>query len=300
MRGCALWASLLPMVALACGPKRPTARPTPPPTVAELEQAWSTRQQRVTSMDARVRATSWLGGERVRATVLMLVDRAGRLRFEAEVSLQGTVAVLATDLLRFEFLDVQRNELRRGPACPANVASLVRIPLAPPEVAAILLGDALRPEAMGSAARTPASAQGTARAPTVEWDADARADVLVVPRHDGWLRLSWQNWPASQPGPQATSARPERLVAVAATDADGRPRWRVAYDDFKEVVPPGTSRAVAMPSMIRFAQGAASFDEGVEIKVKEQSLNPALDPAAFTVTAPAGTPTLEVGCGPAP
>lgn len=287
------FAALLALTALACGPKGPVARPTPPPAVAELAQAWAARQSRVTAMDARVRATSWLGGERVRATVLMLVDRPGRLRFEAEVSLQGTVAVLATDPVRFEFLDVQRNELRRGPACPTNVASLVRIPLAPAEVAAILLGDALRPETSGAAAA--ASSVGE-RTTSVEWDGRAGADVLVVPHPDGWLRLSWTGWLS---GP-SSSARPERLVGVVATDLDGRPRWRVSYEDFKEVVPPGAGRAVAMPATIRFAQGATSFDEGVEIKVKEQSLNPAIDPAAFTVTAPPGTPTLDVGCGPAP
>lgn len=286
-------AALLALTALACGPKGPVARPTPPPAAAELAQAWAARQDRVTAMDARVRATSWLGGERVRATVLMLVDRPGRLRFEAEVSLQGTVAVLATDPVRFEFLDVQRNELRRGPACPANVASLVRIPLAPAEVAAILLGDALRPETSGAAAAA-ASSLGSERSASVEWDGRAGADVLVVPRPDGWLRLSWTGWP-SGPSP---SPRPERLVAVVATDLEGRPRWRVAYEDFKEVVPPGAGRAVAMPATIRFTQGATSFDEGVEIKVKEQSLNPAIDPAAFTVTPPPGTPTIEVGCGP--
>ena len=98
-------------------------------------------------MSARVRATSWLGGERVRATVNMLVERDGHLRFEAEVSLQGTVATLATDGATFALLDARKNELSRGPACPANVASLIRIPLAPADVAAVLLGDARLPDA---------------------------------------------------------------------------------------------------------------------------------------------------------
>ena len=115
--------------------------------------ALAARQQAVAGMSARVRATSWLGGERVRATVNMLVERDGHLRFEAEVSLQGTVATLATDGATFALLDARKNELSRGPACPANVASLIRIPLAPAEVAAILLGDARLPEAANVEAR---------------------------------------------------------------------------------------------------------------------------------------------------
>ena len=125
----------------------PVARPYPAPTPEALTAALAARQQAVAGMSARVRATSWLGGERVRATVNMLVERDGHLRFEAEVSLQGTVATLATDGATFALLDARKNELSRGPACPANVASLIRIPLAPADVAAILLGDARLPEA---------------------------------------------------------------------------------------------------------------------------------------------------------
>src|SRR5438552_11954045 len=125
------------MVGAGCGPHGPVARAYPPPSPETLAAALAARQRAITSMNARVRATSWLGGDRIRATVLMLVERSGRLRLEAEVSLQGTVAVLASDGQRFALLDMRKNELRRGPACPANIASLIRIPLSPAEVAAI-------------------------------------------------------------------------------------------------------------------------------------------------------------------
>src|SRR5438046_8985262 len=115
--------------ALGCAHAAPKVRAYPEPDVATLSGVLTARQKAVHGMNARVRATSWLGGERVRATVNMLVERDGHLRFEAEVSLQGTVATLATDGASFEFFDVQKNEFSRGLACPANVASLVRIPL---------------------------------------------------------------------------------------------------------------------------------------------------------------------------
>ena len=124
----------------------PVARPYPAPTGDELAGLLATRATTVHALNARARATSWLGGERVRATVLMLVERDGHLRFEAEVSLQGTVATLATDGRTFALLDARKNELSRGPACPSNVASLVRIPLAPADVAEAIVYALAQPE----------------------------------------------------------------------------------------------------------------------------------------------------------
>ena len=128
-RSCSGAPSSLALSSLGCVHAPPVARPYPAPTPEALTAALAARQQAVAGMSARVRATSWLGGERVRATVNMLVERDGHLRFEAEVSLQGTVATLATDGATFALLDARKNELSRGPACPANVASLIRIPL---------------------------------------------------------------------------------------------------------------------------------------------------------------------------
>lgn len=248
----------------------------------ELGEALTTHQAVVSSMNARVRATSWLGGDRIRATVLMLVDRPGRLRLEAEVSLQGTVAVLATDGRQFAFLDTTKNEMRRGPACPANVASLIRIPLAPPEVAAILLGDA----------RLPPGA--TFVDATVDWDADRGADVLAVRTTAGGLRFLFQRVGGQSPRNQ--------LVGAVATGPDGRHRWRVAFEDLADVptavATPGQTNAPRawLPQTIRFAEGDDSFDEGVEIKFKERTLNEPLADNAFTLDPPAGAAIINVGC----
>jgi hypothetical protein len=260
------------------------ARPYGAPTVAELTATLVERQQAVRSMNARARVTSWLGGDRVRATVLMLVDRPGRLRLEAEVSLQGTVAVLTTDGERFAFLDTAKNEMRRGPACPANVASLIRIPLAPADVAAVLLGDARLP-------RPPLGG----REPVVDWDPGRGADVLAVPRNDGWLRYLFQR--------TAGAERSTRLIAVDATGSDGRPRWRVAFEDLTDGDRPSAttgqpSARVALPQTIRFAEGATSFDEGVEIKFKDRALNEPVADASFALAPPPGVTPVDVGCAP--
>jgi hypothetical protein len=252
-------------------------RPYPPPPAAALRDMLRARQQEVRTLNGRVRATSWIGGERLKATVLALVERPGRMRLEAEVTLQGTVAVLATDGANFAFLDTRKNELRRGPACPANVASLIRIPLGPSDVAAILLGDARTPD--------PAPADDD----QVSWDGELGADVLDVRRAEGGrLRYAIKQLAGNRP----------QIAAVTAVDSAGAPVWRVSFEDFVDVPPTSSKPAppLSLPGTIRFAEGNASFDDGVEIHFKDRTLNDPSAPTAFTLTPPPGTTVIEVGC----
>jgi hypothetical protein len=260
----------LGLLAAGCVHAPPVARPYPAPAPEALMAVVAARQQAVAGMSARVRATSWLGGERVRATVNMLVERDGRLRFEAEVSLQGTVATLATDGTTFALLDARKNELSRGPACPANVASLIRIPLAPAEVAAILLGDARLPEAAGP--------------PLVGWDARLGADALAVrDGAGGALQLFFQGEGAAR-----------SLIAATRVGADGAPLWRTSYKDFETVA------GQRLPRTILFAERNTSFDDGVEIRFKDRALDGTPPPGAFTLAPPPGVAVREVGCGAGP
>ena len=238
-------------------------RPYPPPTTASLRELVRARQEQVRTLNGRVRATSWMGGDRVKATVLVLAERPGRLRLEAEVTLQGTVAVLATDGARFAFLDTRHNELRRGPACPANVASLIRIPLAPQDVAAILLGDGPPVDTAGS-------------------------DVLDIARAGGG-RIHYAI--------KQLDGRIQ-IAAVTAVVPGGAPLWRVAFEDFTDVRASSnpTAPTLSLPETIHFAESTASFEDGVEIHFKDRTLNDPSPPEAFTLTAPPNTSTIEVPC----
>jgi len=262
------WAACV-LAAACCAHAPPTVRPYPAPAADALRAALAAQQAAVRGMNARVRATSWLGGERVRATVNMLVERDGRLRFEAEVSLQGTVATLATDGASFALYDAHKNEFSRGPACPANVASLVRIPLAPADIAAVLLGDARLPAA------------GEAAAATVGWDAKRGADVLAVPAPEGGtLQILFRG-----------DGMARTLVAVDRVGAGGGPLWRTLYEDHETVA------GARVPRTIHFAEGAGSFDDGVEINFKDRTVNAPPPAGAFTLAPPAGAAVVEVGCG---
>jgi hypothetical protein len=265
----------LPLVALllaaGCAGGLKATRSYPAPSADELLQAVRARQANVHSMNVETRATSWLGGERVRGTVQMLVERGGQLRFEAEVALQGTIALLTVDHGQFAFIDHQKHLFRKGAACPGNVAELVRIPLAPAEVAAILLGDVLLPPGDDGKA-------------SIDWDSGRAADVLGAEMQSGtrvWLGLH-------RPNPQVAAWD---VVFLEGQDSTRPQRWRVSYEDFER------NAGIALPRLIRFAEPGQSFDDGVEIKIRERTANPSFPAGAFTLEPPPGYRVVEALCG---
>ncbi len=267
-----LASAALPLLACGCGGMAKLVRAYPAPSEQELLGAVKARQDSVRGINVETRATSWLGGQRVRGTVQMLATRTGQLRFEAEVTLQGTVAALAVNDGQFTFIDYQKHVFRQGPACPANVAALIRIPLAPPAVAAILLGDA--------------PMQDATKAVRVEWDSARGADVLVLDDPSGttlWLGLR-------RPNP-AAAAWDVAFLEGAARGANDR--WRVSYEDFER------AGGIALPRLVRFAEPGKGFDDGVEIRVRERAINPTFPDNAFALQRPPGYPVELASCGPA-
>jgi hypothetical protein len=261
---------MLALLVTSCAGSAQLVRSYPAPSAEDLLQSVHARQAAVRGINVETRATSWLGGERVRGTVQMLVDRGGQLRFEAEVSLQGTVAALAVDHEQFTFIDYQKHLFRKGPACPENVAGLIRIPLAPTEVAAILLGDIPLPDG--------------GKASAVDWDSRRGADVLAVESQLGarlWLGLR-------RPNAQVAAWD---VVFVEGLDVGAHGRWRVSYEDFERV------SGVAMPRLVRFAEPSKDFDDGVEIKIRERVLNPTFPDKAFTLEVPPGYRIELAACG---
>ena len=247
-------------------------RSYPPPTTEDLLGALKARQDQVTSINAETRATSWLGGERVRGTVQILATRQGQLRFEAEVSLQGTVAALAVSDGQFTFIDHQKHVFRRGPACPANVAGLIRIPLQPAAVAAVLLGDA------------PLEA-GT-RTVRIDWDPARGADVLVL--EDPSKTTLWVG--LRRPNPAVATWD---VVSLEGLAPGSRGRWRVSYQDLERV------GAVALPRLVLFAEPGKGFDDGVEIRVRDRTLNATFQDGAFVLQPPPGYSVEAASCAPA-
>lgn len=241
-----------------CGTGASARRDYPAPSADDLMAALRAHQAAVRGLNLEARVTSWMGGQRVRGTVQMLVDRNGDLRFEAEVALQGVVAALAVHQGSFIYIDHQKKIFRQGAATPADVASLIRIPLPSQAVAAVLLGDAYVPE--GS------------KPLDVTW-ADG-ADVLHLQTPDGELWISLR-----RPVPQKPAWE---VVAVSGQAPHGKGRWRVSFTELR------SWEGQAIPMLIRFAEPGRGFDDGVEIKVKERVVNPTFPAEAFVMEPPPG------------
>ena len=263
-------------LALACATATTGApRSYPAPAAEALLSALRARQRAVHSVDLDTRTTSWLGGQRTRGTVVMLAARDGRLRFEAEVSLQGAVATLVTHDAEFALLDLQQHVFKHGPACAENVAALVPVPLVPAEAAAVLLGDALvAPEA---------------QIVGPDWDGGAGAEVLTV--DNGAQAFTRQLRVKLRRSGGGADARWDVIGLEGERGGGGKP-WRVAFEDLQ------VEGGLSFPGVIRFAEPGKSFDDGLEIKVKNRRVNPTLKPQAFTLAPPESYPVELVPCCP--
>jgi hypothetical protein len=262
----------LALLGIGCAGTSHTVRPYAAPSPEELMAALKGRQMAIQSINAETRTTSWLGGERVRGTVQMLATRGGQLRFEAEVPLQGTVAALAVQDGQFSFIDYQKHVFREGPACPANVAALIRIPLAPAAVAAILLGDV--------------PVQGGTKAAGVDWDSARAADVLVLDDPSGarfWLSMR-------RPAPAVAAW--DVVFLQGAAEPGAKQRWQVSYEDLAR------EAGAALPRLIRFSEPGKGFDDGVEIRIRDRQTNGTFTEGAFVLQKPAGYPVEFASCGP--
>src|SRR4029078_3789012 len=97
-------------------------------------------------------------------TVMMLAAWGGKLRFQALDPNSAMAADLASDGRRYCFLEVHAGCSECGVATPEAVGRLVRIPLEPDQVVAVLLGS------------TPVL-EGEAK---LAWDASNGTEVLTL------------------------------------------------------------------------------------------------------------------------
>src|SRR5438270_654304 len=97
---------LVGLVLLGCGcPPANVARPYAPPTAAELLAALKGRAEHLRALRADTRVDH-MGdnGERVKVSVMMLLGRGGKMRFEAESPVGGALATLVADGSQFALL----------------------------------------------------------------------------------------------------------------------------------------------------------------------------------------------------
>jgi len=206
---------------------------------------------RVSSLKAETRSDFRLGKERVNLTVHMLAAWGGKLRFQAMSPQGSTAADLASDGKTYCFMDVNANCAECGPAMPENVARLIRIPLEPDQVVAVLMGSA--PILDGE--------------PALAWKDDSGGREVLTVQKDGWTeRIELDG-----------TAKRWDVLEAELKDPSGKVAWTLRHKDFHDV------GAMRLPGASLFEQRG----DTVRILWKEQTVGEAIPDAKFHFTPPA-------------
>jgi outer membrane lipoprotein-sorting protein len=211
---------------------------------------------------------------RVRGTVLMFVERAGRVRFDVMTQF-GPLAILTSDGTKFAYADFRENRYLTGDTCPQNIARLLGVPLTAADTARFLLG-------------------GTPVLDTTKSELHQRDDGSYTLSLTGTAGEHQTIDLAVYASDLQKPADQQRLYLLRSelTSATGVRVWRVSYEDMQPV---GTGAdAVLMPRRVRVEQPASSSD--TEVHFKEIAKNPSIPDDAFVQSPHAGMQEEEASC----
>jgi hypothetical protein len=253
----------------------------PATPIEDASQAIEARRgetARSETLRAEARVTQRGQEGRIRGTVLLLVERPDRVRFDATTQLVGAAAVLTSDGDVFALKDLRENRFLEGPACPENVARLLGIPLAGDEVARFLFGDT--PLLPGAETRAPScTREGTYLIEQRSPDGRRQEIELRVRDED-----------------RAAPAQAQRLQLVRSErfEAGGSTEWRATFDDYRSVRDRRTGERVSLPMQIRFEHPALEAD--TRVKMKDVDLGIDIPEGAFRQPVPPGMAPEYVPC----
>lgn len=211
---------------------------------------------------------------RVRGTVLMFVERSGRVRFDVMTQF-GPVAILTSDGEHFAFSDLREKRYMTGLTCPQNIARLLGVPLSAADTAHFLLGG------------TPVLVYTTS---SVKWNDEGYYTMVLRGVKGERQELDFELDPAD-----ANLPPDQQRVALLRTelfDAKGDRIWRVSYSDL-QVVTSGETR-VRLPYTVRVEQTASKSD--TLVRFKELKLNPTASDEIFVQTPRPGMTEEEALC----
>ena len=267
-RAAALCAGLLLSLA-ACT----SALPPPRYPIAEAPQLLA-RHEAIASALEGIRAEARVDQRgqqgRVRGTVLMFVERSGRVRFDVMTQF-GPIAILTSDGSRFAFADLREKRFLTGETCPRNIARLLGVPLTAAETAHFLLGGTPILEYQSS---------------SIRWSDEGYYTVVLKAANGQHQELDFQLDPADADKPPA-----QQRVALLRTelfDPGGERIWRVTYDDLRAL---GNLR---LPYSVRVEQTASRSD--TLVRFKELVVNPTFRDEIFAQSPAPGLQEEEASC----
>lgn len=257
------WLLILTGLALAGCPASVQPRPEDgPATAADLLPALDAYlASGPASLYLEGRASQYSDSGALKGKLEILLDRQRGFRLSGLTPTDDVVSTIASNTERFAAFERGRKVCYTGPACPANVARFASIPMAPTELAGVLMG---RPPFK----RSEDGAVG------LDWDAKAGAWTLTAVTTSSEQTV-W--FTAKSPRVVRT-----RVIRHGSLVAD------VRYSDFKRV---GDS---AMPQ--RIDMKLARDDTDLRIDIRDFDTEVALGDDAFTFECPAGVTVEELPC----
>ncbi|MCC6748082.1 MAG: DUF4292 domain-containing protein [Deltaproteobacteria bacterium] len=241
-------------------------RPYPPPKPEAVLAAIEARGRSVRTLRAEARMTHETAQGKVKATVRMLAEAGGKLRFDVVSPFDTPLATLVADGKEFALLDAQQNRHFHGPAAACNLARLLRVALEPNDVVRVLAG------------ATPVIAHQRRQ---LAWDDRAGVEVLTL-----------------------HGAQHTQLIELEAGVEGGRPRWEALRSEVRgakgEVIlrivakEHQTVGGVRLPSLLEVSQ--PTLGTSLELTFKQQEVNVTLPAAAFELPAAGGLPSQRVEC----
>lgn len=228
----------------------------------------------LTSIRAEARVDQRGNDGRVRGTVLMFVETPDHVRFDAMTQF-GPAAILTSDGVDFALTDLRENRYLFGPACPANIARLLGIPMSAHDTTAFLLG------------RTPVIETDDT---SIECIGDATYRIELRGADGRRQEIELQVREADLNAPLLEQRM--RLLRSELYDTRGKTVWRATYDDYR-VIPLG-EMGVAVPYVVQIEQPQLGSD--TLVRFEEITVNPEIPGEVFTQSARAGVRQERVTC----
>ena len=259
------------------------------PNVDGLQSHHTQQRAWARNMRAEARVDRRDGDGRVRGTVLMLVERPDRVRFDAMTQF-GPAAVLTSDGTSFALTDLRENRFFAGPTCAENIALLLGIPLEAQAIGGVLFGEAPMIEGAAVSADSPRG-----EAPLT---CESGQYVVRLRGADGSLEELRYDVLETSAGGDVSGQR-TRLREGLLHDAAGELVWRIRWDDYAFVEDPTDTqtprRGIAMAHRIQLELPAQHVDTLVRFERIE--LNASMPADAFTQTVRPGLSVEPVECG---
>lgn len=256
---------------LGCFGVRPTYMHEDPVRVLSVQRAAFAGVDAI-SADARVDQRGKQG--RIKGRVMMFARRPASLRFDA-MSQFGPVSTLTSNGEVFALSSFRDKRFITGPACPQNVARLLRMPMEGSQVVEFLLGG---------------SALIDAQRRTIAWDEDGFYRIVLYAadghRQELDVKLREADLEAALDAQRFTLLRSELL------SPKGKSRWRVTYDDYQRVKHAG--KTILWPFRVHVVQKASDMD--TLIRFKEVTVNPSIPEGVFDQQPVGGLVREEAPC----